>query len=222
MGPNCFSCSLSATFAGPASTLTGAVAGEVGGAWAPFLIAFVVATITAFLSRTGDTLSAGGGRGPLQHRAFGVHFLAFLVAFTVSARHNLGVHGVQRLRRLPERRPRPWLRGRPRRHSVLALGFIALVAIVNFRGVGESVKASIVLTCVELSGLLMIIFIGILCDEPGSRRFYRGRGLPLVGREERFPVRDRGHRTRLLRHGRLRGFGQHGGGMRNRCAISRA
>ncbi len=38
---------------------------------------------------------------------------------------------------------------------------MAVVAIVNFRGVGESVKANVVLTCVELTGLLIIIFIGL-------------------------------------------------------------
>ena len=35
------------------------------------------------------------------------------------------------------------------------------MAIVNFRGVGESVKANVVLTCVELTGLLIIIVIGL-------------------------------------------------------------
>ena len=38
---------------------------------------------------------------------------------------------------------------------------MAVVAIVNFRGVGESVKANVVLTCVELTGLLIIIVIGL-------------------------------------------------------------
>ena len=43
---------------------------------------------------------------------------------------------------------------------MIGLAFMALVAIINFRGVGESVKANVVLTCVELTGLLIIIFIG--------------------------------------------------------------
>jgi amino acid transporter len=37
---------------------------------------------------------------------------------------------------------------------------MALVAIVNFRGVGESVKVNVVFTCIELTGLLIIIVIG--------------------------------------------------------------
>jgi amino acid transporter len=35
------------------------------------------------------------------------------------------------------------------------------VAAINFRGVGESVKTNVVLTCVELTGLLIIIVIGL-------------------------------------------------------------
>jgi amino acid transporter len=37
---------------------------------------------------------------------------------------------------------------------------MALIALVNLRGVGESVKANVVLTLVELSGLLIVIGIG--------------------------------------------------------------
>jgi basic amino acid/polyamine antiporter, APA family len=45
---------------------------------------------------------------------------------------------------------------------------MAVVALVNFRGVGESVKANVVLTCVELSGLLIIIFIGLWAIGSGA------------------------------------------------------
>jgi amino acid transporter len=45
--------------------------------------------------------------------------------------------------------------------TAIGLAFMAVVAVVNFRGVGESLKANVVLTCVELTGLLIIIFIGL-------------------------------------------------------------
>ncbi len=51
--------------------------------------------------------------------------------------------------------------------TIIALAFMALVAIVNFRGVGESVKANVVLTVVELTGLLIIIVIVSGPSEPG-------------------------------------------------------
>lgn len=48
---------------------------------------------------------------------------------------------------------------------------MALVAVINLRGVGESVKANVVLTLVELSGLLMIIFIGFYAIGQGHADF---------------------------------------------------
>jgi basic amino acid/polyamine antiporter, APA family len=45
--------------------------------------------------------------------------------------------------------------------TATGLVFMAIIAAVNFRGVGESVKANVVLTCVELTGLLIIIVIGL-------------------------------------------------------------
>ena len=54
-----------------------------------------------------------------------------------------------------------------------ASGFMALVAAVNFRGVGESVKANVVLTMVELSGLLLVIFVGLWAVTQGNADFSR-------------------------------------------------
>jgi amino acid transporter len=45
--------------------------------------------------------------------------------------------------------------------TIIGLLFMAAVATINFRGVGESVKMNVVLTLVELSGLLIIITIGL-------------------------------------------------------------
>src|SRR5688572_2287486 len=65
--------------------LTGQVAGEIGGAaWAPLLAAFVVATITAFSYLELVTrYPQAAGAALYAHKAFGLHFLTFLVAFTV-------------------------------------------------------------------------------------------------------------------------------------------
>jgi basic amino acid/polyamine antiporter, APA family len=46
--------------------------------------------------------------------------------------------------------------------------FIAGLALINFRGVGESVKANVVLTCIELSGLLLIIGVGVYAVMQGQ------------------------------------------------------
>jgi amino acid transporter len=50
----------------------------------------------------------------------------------------------------------------------VAAVFIAGLALINFRGVGESVKANVVLTIIELSGLLLIIAVGIYAVAGGA------------------------------------------------------
>jgi amino acid transporter len=65
--------------------LTGQVAGEVGGAaWIPFLVAFLIATVTAFSYLELVTkYPQAAGAALYAHKAFGVQFVTFLVAFVV-------------------------------------------------------------------------------------------------------------------------------------------
>ncbi len=65
--------------------VTGKLAGQVGGiAWLPFLVAFAVATLTAFSYLELVTkYPQAAGAALYAHKAFGVHFVTFLVAFTV-------------------------------------------------------------------------------------------------------------------------------------------
>ncbi len=143
--------------------LTGQVAKQVGGVvWLPFLVAFVVAVMTAFSYLELVTkYPRAAGAALYAHKAFGIHFVTFIVAFAVmcsgitsastasrafaanlSNSFNLNLAGGIGI-------------------TLLGLAFMTVVAAVNFRGVGESVKANVVLTCVELTGLLIIIFIGL-------------------------------------------------------------
>src|SRR5439155_10953807 len=46
--------------------------------------------------------------------------------------------------------------------------FIFGLALINFRGVSESVKTNVVLTCIELSGLLIVIGVGVWAVINGS------------------------------------------------------
>ena len=65
--------------------LTGQVAKQVGGVvWLPFLVAFVVALITAFSYLELVTkYPKAAGAALYTHKAFGVHFITFIVAFAV-------------------------------------------------------------------------------------------------------------------------------------------
>ena len=196
--------------------LTGQVAGEVGGAaWAPFLVAFLVATITAFSYLELVTrYPQAAGAALYTHRAFGVHFLTFLVAFTVMCS---GITSASTASNafagfVSDGFGLGFDAGSSGR-LVLALGFMALVAAINFRGVGESVKANVVLTIVELSGLLMIIMVGFWAMSQGRADFTEVMIFQLDRGEVGLPGADRGDLARLLRHGRLRGLGQHGRGV---------
>ncbi|MGX1741242.1 APC family permease [Bosea sp. NPDC055353] len=150
--------------------LTGQVANQVGGVvWLPFLVAFAVAMVTAFSYLELVTkYPQAAGAALYTHKAFGIHFVTFIVAFAVmcsgitsastasrafaanmSNAFGLGLSGGIGI-------------------TLIGLGFMAIVAIVNLRGVGESVKANVVLTCVELTGLLIIITIGMMAIAAGQ------------------------------------------------------
>ncbi|NQX27366.1 APC family permease [Microbacteriaceae bacterium VKM Ac-2854] len=154
--------------------LTGQVAAEVGGAaWLPFLIAFVVATITAcsYLELVTKYPQAAGA-ALYAHKAFGIHFVTFLVCFTVMASgitsasaasgafasnfaigFGLGDGSGTRL--------------------TIALIFMACIALINLRGVAESVGLNVVLTLIELSGLLLVIFVSFFAVFGGQADFSR-------------------------------------------------
>ena len=84
--------------------LTGQVAKQVGGAvWLPFLVAFVVALMTAFSYLELVTkYPRAAGAALYTHRAFGIHFVTFIVAFAVMCSGiTSAVDRVARLRRQP-------------------------------------------------------------------------------------------------------------------------
>lgn len=145
--------------------LMGSVAGKIGGAlWLPFLLAFVVAFLTAFsyLELVGKYPRAAGA-ALYTHKAFGINFLTFMVTFTVmasgvtSAATAAKAFGDTYLREFVELPT--W---------AVAGAFILGLALINFRGVGESVKANVVLTVIEFSGLVLIIGVGLYAVAQGQ------------------------------------------------------
>ncbi|WP_231126909.1 APC family permease [Motilibacter aurantiacus] len=139
-------------------TLTGKVAGEVGGAiWLPFLVAFVLAflTATAYAELVGKYPKAAGA-ALYVNRAFGRPFVTFMVAFTVMAS---GITSASAAARgfggdyLAEFVTLPVV--------LVAVGFVLLLAAVNLLGTKESVRVNLVLTLIEVSGLLLVIVVGV-------------------------------------------------------------
>ncbi|YAL84488.1 APC family permease [Dermacoccaceae bacterium W4C1] len=152
--------------------LTGQVAAEVGGAaWAPFLVAFAVAMITAFSYLELVTkYPQAGGAATFVHKAFGIHFVTFIVCFTVMCSGITSASTAARAFSSNFAAGLDWEAG-DSAIMLIALGFMALVMLINLRGVGESVKANVVLTLVELSGLLLVIFVGFWAMFGGKADF---------------------------------------------------
>ena len=137
--------------------LVGEVAGEVGGAvWTAFLVALALALLTAFAyAELVTKYPHAGGAALFINRAFRIPFLTFLVAFAVMA------SGVTSASTLSRAFAGDYLHDFVDIPTTLAaLVFIVVVALVNYRGISESVKTNVVLTLVELSGLVIIILIG--------------------------------------------------------------
>ncbi|MGO1973051.1 MAG: APC family permease [Propionibacteriaceae bacterium] len=162
--------------------VTGQVANEVGGAvWAPFLVAFAIATITAFAYLELVTkYPQAAGAALYTHKAFGLHFVTFLVCFTVMCSGVTSASTAARAFAANFEASVNVVRGSSGASmieasdgliNVFAIVFIALVMLINLRGVAESVYANIVLTCVELSGLLLVIFVGCYAFTQGKADF---------------------------------------------------
>ncbi len=137
--------------------LVGEVGGETGGAiWAAFLLALVLAALTAAsYAELVTKYPRAGGAALYAKKAFGHPLVAFVIAFAVMAS---GIASASTLARafggdylaefvdvsVP----------------VAAITFICIVAVINLVGILLSVRLNVVLTMVELSGLILVVLIG--------------------------------------------------------------
>ncbi|ULE35254.1 APC family permease [Mycobacterium sp. IDR2000157661] len=149
--------------------LTGQVAGEVGGAaWLPFLLAFAIATITAFSYLELVTkYPQAAGAALYAHKAFGVQFFTFIVAFVVMSSGITSASTASRAfgDNLIEGFGLDW--GKVGITAV-ALSFMAGLALINLRGISESVKLNVGLTIIEITGLTIVILVGLWAFTQGG------------------------------------------------------
>lgn len=138
--------------------LVGVIAGEVGGAmWAPFLLAFLLAMLTAgAYAELISKYPRAGGAAIFVQRAYRSDALAFVAGVAVlasgmtsaaSLATAFGGNYFQTLVSAPQ--------------LLVSLVFVAIVALINFRGVSESVKVNMVFTLIEVAGLLLIVGIAL-------------------------------------------------------------
>ncbi|HCB05990.1 MAG TPA: APC family permease [Nocardioides sp.] len=155
--------------------VTGQMAGVVGGiVWLPFLVAFVVATLTAlsYLELVTKYPQAAGA-ALYTHKAFGVHFVTFLVAFAVICS---GITSASTASNVLAQNltggleANGWIDSTPGTGTItlIALGFMVVLALINLRGVGESVKFNVLLTLVEITALALVIGVGFYVMAQGD------------------------------------------------------
>ncbi|MFI8191645.1 APC family permease [Streptomyces sp. NPDC085946] len=136
--------------------LVGQVAAEAGGAvWVPLTVALLLAMLTAAsYAELATKYPRAGGSAHYATRAFGP-FAGFLAGFCMLA---AGIVSVAALARgfggdylsafvtLPV--------------GLVAVGFLLLLALLNLRGIRESMRANLVATVVEVGGLLIVVVLG--------------------------------------------------------------
>lgn len=134
--------------------LAGTIAGEVGGAiWMPLLIALFFAMLTAgSYAELVTKYPHAGAASVFAEKAFGSPLISFLVGFcmlsaavTSAAGLSLAFAGdyLAAFIHVPP--------------HISALLFLLVIALLNARGIKESLGANLVMTVIELSGLLLVV-----------------------------------------------------------------
>src|SRR5215212_651845 len=145
--------------------LVGEVGALVGGAiWAAFLAAFFLALFTASsYAELVTKYPRAGGSATYVNNAFKSPFVSFMVAFAVMA------SGITSACTLTLAFSGDYL---AQFISVPIIGaalvFMVLIGCINFYGISESVRINVILTCVEITGLVLIVVIGAAALSTGA------------------------------------------------------
>lgn len=147
--------------------LIGSVAGEVGGAfWAAFAVGVTVAGFTGLAyAELATKYPRAAGASLYVHQAFGNKALTFLTTVTylsatfAAAGSLAGGFAAY----VAELIPLPAL--------LVMIGFILLLALLNFIGITESVVANMLMTFVEVTGLVIVMVIGLVYVGAGKADF---------------------------------------------------
>lgn len=136
--------------------LMGVLSAEVGGAlWAPLLLALLLALLTAgSYAELVTKYPKAGGAAIFAERAYKKPLVSFLVGFSMLAAGVTSAAGLslafsgEYLTTFIDVPPVP-----------AALVFLALIACLNARGISESVKSNVVMTVIEVSGLVIVVVV---------------------------------------------------------------
>ncbi|WP_314505989.1 APC family permease [uncultured Microbacterium sp.] len=134
--------------------LMGVLAGEVGGVlWAPLLVALLLALLTAgSYAELVTKYPRAGGAAVFAERAFRNRLVSFLVGFSMLAAGVTSAAGLslafagEYLGTFIELPTIP-----------TAMAFLVAIALLNARGIRESMRANFVMTAIEVSGLVIVV-----------------------------------------------------------------
>ncbi|MFI2102026.1 APC family permease [Isoptericola sp. NPDC019693] len=137
--------------------LIGEMAGEAGGlVWLSFAIALAMALLTAFsYAELVTKYPRAGGSAVFAEKAFRSPLVAFLVGFCMLAAGVVSAAGLslaftgEYLTAFLDVPQVP-----------AAVVFLLVVALVNAWGIKESLRANVVMTVIEASGLVLVIVLG--------------------------------------------------------------
>lgn len=145
--------------------LIGLVAGAVGGAfWIAFAVGVTIATITGLAyAELVTKYPRAAGAALFVQKAFGNRALTFMVTVSMlsalfAASGSLASGFGRYFATVWELPPT----------LLVTLAFIFVLTIVNFLGITESVMANMVMTVVEVSGLVLVMIIGVWALAEGS------------------------------------------------------
>ena len=134
--------------------LAGSIAGEVGGAiWVPLLIALFFAMLTAgSYAELVTKYPHAGAASVFAEKAFKSPLVSFLVGFCMLAAAVTSAAGLSLA--FAGDYLAAFIKVSP---HIAALAFLLAIALLNARGIKESLGANLVMTVIELSGLLLVI-----------------------------------------------------------------
>ncbi|ASR00987.1 putative amino acid permease YhdG [Gordonia rubripertincta] len=136
--------------------LVGEIAGEVGGAiWVPLVVALVMALLTAgSYAELVTKYPRAGGAAVFAQQAYRSSLVSFLVGFCMLA---AGVTSAAGLALAFAGDYFTTFLDVPT--TATALVFLVAIAALNARGISESVRANVVMTIVEVSGLVLVVVL---------------------------------------------------------------
>lgn len=145
-------------------TLVGDLSDNVGGAlWVPLVLALVLALLTAgTYAELITKYPHAGGAARYAERAFKKPYLTFIVGFLMLS------SGITTAASLANAFAGEYLSEIVQLPAVpVTLAFIAVLILINLRGVKESLSANVVMTVIEVSGLMLVITVAAIAIGAG-------------------------------------------------------